>query len=39
MVPEIGDSYLSAEVMIPQGGTMTKGRVKSQKRDADGNPI
>ncbi len=36
---EIGDNYLSVEVLIPQGGTMTKGCVKSLKRDADSNPI
>ncbi len=39
VTPEIGDNYLSAEILIPRGGTMTKGRVKSRKRDADGNPI
>ncbi len=39
VTPEIGDYYLSAEIMILQGGTVTKGRVKSQKKDANGNPI
>jgi hypothetical protein len=38
-MPEIGDNYLSAEISIPRGGSMVKGRVKSRKRDADGNPI
>jgi hypothetical protein len=39
VTPERGDNYLSAEILIPQGGTMTKGRVKSLKRFANGNPI
>jgi hypothetical protein len=39
VMPEIGDNYLSAEISIPRGGSMVKGRVKSRKRDADGNPI
>jgi len=39
VTPEIGDNYISAEISIPRGGSMVKGRVKSRKRDADGNPI
>ena len=39
VTPEIGDNYLSAEISIPRGGNLVKGRVKSRKRDADGNPI
>jgi hypothetical protein len=39
VMPEIGDNYLSAEISIPRGESMVKGRVKSCKRDADGNPI
>jgi len=39
VTPEIGDNYLSAEISIPQGGSMVKVRVKSRKQDADGNPI
>jgi hypothetical protein len=39
VTPEIGDNYLSADILIPRGGSMAKGRVKSRKRDADGNPI
>jgi len=39
VTPEIGDNYLSAEISIPLGGSMVKGRVKSRKRDAYGNPI
>ena len=39
VTPEIKDNYLSADILIPRGGTMTKGCVKSRKRDAAGNPI
>ncbi len=37
--PEMGDNYLSAEIMLPCGGTMVKGRVAARKHDRDGNPI
>jgi len=30
VTPEIGDSYLSVEISIPQGGIMVKGRIKSR---------
>jgi hypothetical protein len=39
ITPEMGDNYLSAEIMLPRGGTMVKGRVAARKRDRDGNPI
>ena len=39
VMPEIGVNYLSVEILIPRGGCMAKGRVKSHKRDDDGNPI
>jgi hypothetical protein len=39
VTPEIGDIYLSVDILIPRGGSIAKGRVKSRKRDADGNPI
>ncbi len=35
----MGHSYISAEISIPCGGTLVKGRVTSCKRDKDGNPI
>ncbi len=35
----MGDNYLSAEISIPCGGTLVKGRVTSRKRDKDSNPI
>jgi hypothetical protein len=37
--PEIGDTYVGAEIQFPRGGILKKGRVASRKRDADGNPI
>ena len=37
ITPEMGDNYLSAEIMLPRGGTMVKGRVATRKRDRDGN--
>ncbi len=39
VTPEMGDNYLNAEISIPRGGTLVKGRVTSRKRDKDGNPI
>jgi len=39
ITPEIGDNDLSAEIMLPRGRTMVKGRVAVHKRDRDGNPI
>jgi hypothetical protein len=39
VTPEMGDNYLNAEISVPQGGTLMKGRVTAQKRDKDGNLI
>jgi hypothetical protein len=39
IMPEIGDKYLSAEIMLPRGGTMAKGCVAARKCDMDGNPL
>jgi hypothetical protein len=39
ITPEMGDNYLSAEIMLPCGGTMVKGRVAARKCDRDGNLI
>ncbi len=39
ITPEMGDNYLTAELMLPRGGTMVKGRVSARKRDRDGNPV
>ncbi len=30
ITPEIGDIYLSAEIMLPRGGSMVKGRVATR---------
>jgi hypothetical protein len=37
--PESLDEYLTAEVLLPLGGDVTKARVIGRKRDADGNPV
>ncbi len=39
VMPEIGDNYLSAELMLPKDSVMVKGRVTTRKRDRDGNPV
>ncbi len=39
VMPKIGDNYLSAELMLPKGGVMVKGRVTARKRDRDGNLV
>jgi hypothetical protein len=39
VMPEAGDNYVGANLLFPKGGTMTRGRVTAQKRDADSNPI
>jgi hypothetical protein len=36
---EAYDEYLTAEVLLPNMGDMTKAKVIARKRDADGNPI
>jgi hypothetical protein len=35
----MSDNYLTAEIMLPRGGTMAKGRVSARKRNPDGNPV
>ncbi len=39
IMPKIGDNYLSAELMLPKGGVMVKGRVTACKRNRDSNPV
>jgi hypothetical protein len=39
IMPEIGDNYLSAELMLPKGGMMVKGHVTARKCNRDDNPI
>jgi hypothetical protein len=35
---EMGDNYLSAEISVLRGGTLSKGHVTAGKQDKDGNP-
>ena len=37
--PESYDEYLTAEVLLPNMGIVTKAKVIGRKRDQDGNPI
>ena len=37
--PEIGDSYLNMELLLPCGGTLSRGRVIGRNRDHEGNVI
>jgi hypothetical protein len=39
IAPEIGDNYLSAELMLSKGGAMVKGHVTVRKCDWDSNPV
>ena len=39
VTPEMGDSYLNAEISVSKGGSLARGRVTGRKRDADGNPM
>ncbi len=38
-MPEVGDEYLHASVMLPCGSKPMRYTVKALKRDLDGNPI
>jgi hypothetical protein len=37
--PEAYDEYLTAEVLLPNGGEVTRAKVTGCKRDAEGNPV
>ena len=39
VTPEIGDNYLSPELMLPKGGVMVKGQVTVCTCNRDGNPV
>jgi hypothetical protein len=39
VTPEVGDNYLDAEISVPWGGTLSKGRVTAREQDKDGNPV
>jgi hypothetical protein len=36
---ETFDKYISAQVLLPKGDSFQSGRVKTRKRDFDGNPV
>jgi hypothetical protein len=38
-MPEAGDNYILAEVLLPLGSFLRRGKVISRKRDADGNTV
>ena len=38
VTPEMGDAYVGAEVKIPCGGILKRGKVTSWKQAADRNP-
>jgi len=38
-MPEAGDNYVNASLMLPHGNSLARGTVISQKRDARGSPI
>ncbi len=37
VTPKVGNNYVGVDLLFPKGGTMTRGRVTAQKRDADSN--
>jgi hypothetical protein len=37
--PEVGDNYISAEILLPLVGVLRRGKVISRKHDTDGNPV
>ncbi len=37
LMPETGDTFIGAEILLTRGGTMTKRCVTAQKQDVDGN--
>jgi hypothetical protein len=37
VTPEAGDDYVNADISLPKGGSMARGRVIRRKRDVDGN--
>ena len=37
--PEVNDQYLGASILLPRGSTSARGKVKSRKRNSDGNLV
>ena len=33
ITPQMGNNYLSAEIMLPRGGSLVKGRISARKHD------
>jgi hypothetical protein len=38
VTPEVGNTYVGAEIKLPRGGILKWGKVTSHKRDINGNP-
>ena len=38
-MPEVGDHYLEAVILLPRGDEMTRGHVVAQRHDANQNPM
>ena len=38
-MPEVGDNYVNASLMLPHGNLLVRGTVIGRKRDAHGDPI
>ena len=36
-IPEVGDHYIGAEILLPRGDKMTRGHVVTRSQDAIGN--
>ena len=36
-MPEVGDHYIGAEILLPRGDQMARGHVVARSRDANGN--
>ena len=36
-MPEVGDYYIGAEILLPRGYQMARGHVMARSRDANGN--
>ncbi len=39
VMPEVGNKYVHASIMLPCGSQLMHGTVKACKQDLDGNPI
>ena len=39
VTPEIGDNYIGAKIMTPQGGVLLRRKIIWHKQDGNGNPV